>query len=221
MVSRKLLIASLALAGLASSEVAVARNSYCCNDANGRLACGDMLPAACQKRPYRILDGRGKVIKEVEAPLTAEQRTLREAADLRKQEEEKKVAEEKRRNQALLATYPNEKDIDAARGRALADLDKSAEDNQKRFEQAQKTKKKLDAEKEFYLKKPMPANVRKQIEENDKDIKVLQEAADKRKEQADAIRTRFEAEKSRYMELKYGKAPAAVATPAAADKRPR
>lgn len=219
--SNSLLLAAIALIGLTSADIASARNSYCCNDANGKLTCGDMLPAACHKRPYRVLDDRGRVIKEMEAPLTPEQRALRDAEEKKKQEEAKLAAEEKRRNQALVATYPSEKDIDLARDRALADFDKASADSQKRHDEALKQKKKLDAEKEFYLKKPMPANLKKQIEDNENAIKTAQAALENRKQEAAALRAKFDDEKKRYMELRYGKG--AVAAPAAstADKRPR
>lgn len=223
MVSPKsLLIASIALLGLATGGTAQARNSYCCNDANGKLACGDMLPPVCQKRPYRILDERGRLVKEVEAPLTPEQRALREAEDMKRQEEAKKAAEEMRRNQTLLATYPNEKDIDLARDRALADFDKASADTQKRYDEALKQKKKLDGEKEFYQKKPVPAKLKKQIEDNDNAIKTAQEAIETRKLEADALRAKFEDEKKRYMALRYGKTPRTV-EPAAgtAERRTR
>jgi len=207
MVSPKsLLIASIALIGLSAGETALARNSYCCNDANGRLTCGDMLPAACHKRAYRVFDEKGRLIKEFEAAPTPEQRALREAEEVKKQEEAKKAAEEKRRNQALLATYPHEKDIDLARERALAEFDKASGETQRRYDEAVKHKKKLDGEKEFYLKKPMPATLKKQIEENGNDIKTAQVALDARKQEADALRARFDEEKQRYMELRYGKA---------------
>ena len=221
----------VAALGLAAAGDASARNSYCCNDANGRLTCGDMLPAVCHKRAYRILDDRGHLVKEVEAPLTPEQRVLRDAEDAKKAEEAKKAAEEKRRNQALLATYPNEKDIDVARDRALADFDKASAETQKHHDAAMKEKKKLDAEKEFYVKKPMPANLKRQVEDNEAAIKTAQTALDSRKQERDALQAKYEEEKTHYMELRYGKKPRTVdpvpapvksAAPApGADKRPR
>ncbi len=212
--------AAAVLFGLALPNPANARNSYCCTDANGKLVCGDVLPTACHKRAYRVLDDRGRVIKEVEAPLSPEQRQLRDAAEAKKAEEAKKAAEEQRRNQALLATYPTEKDIDAARERALADFDKGSADNQKRYDDAVKQKKKLDAEKEFYAKKPMPANLKKQVEDNENALKTAQAALDSGKQERDALQAKYENEKKRYMELRYGKAPPAAA-PSATDVRPR
>ncbi|MBU1644717.1 MAG: hypothetical protein KJ787_00085 [Gammaproteobacteria bacterium] len=215
------MIAAITLLGVATGETALARSSYCCNDANGKLVCGDILPNACYKRAYRVLDERGRVVREVEAPLTPEQRQLREAEEAAKREAEKRAAEEKRRNQALLATYPNEKDIDLARDRALAEFEKASADTQKRYDAALKQKKKLDAEKEFYVKKPMPANLKKQVAENENDIKATREALDSRKHEADSLRAKYDEEKARYMALRYGKAPLAATPATAADKRPR
>ena len=224
MVSPKSLLLTtltLTVVGLAASDDAMARNSYCCNDANGKLTCGDMLPVACQKRAYRIIDEKGFLVREVEAPLTPEQRVLRDAEEVKKQEEAKKAAEEKRRNQALIATYPSEKDIDLARDRALADFDKASADTQKHYDEALKQKKKLDAEKEFYVKKPMPANLKKQIEDNDSAIRTAQAALDSRKQEGETLRAKFDDEKKRYMELRYGKSTVAAPPVSAADKRPR
>jgi hypothetical protein len=212
------IVAALALAAAAPVS---ARNSYCCNDANGKLNCGDTLPVACHKRAYRILDERGRLVKEVEAPLTPEQRLLREAEETKRAEEAKKAAEEKRRNQALLATYPHEKDIDAARERALDDFDKASAETQKRHEAALKEKKKLDAEQEFYAKKPMPANLKRQVEDNEAAIKTTQAALDTRKQDRAALQAKFDDEKKRYVELRYGNTPRSIDPVAPADRRPR
>jgi hypothetical protein len=200
-----LLAVLIAVLGLAAAAPAAARLSYCCNDAAGKLTCGDMVPGTCYNRAYRVFDEKGRLVREVEAPLSPEQRSLREAEKVRKAEEAKRLAEEKRRNQALLSTYSSEKDIDAARERALADFDKASADTRKRHEAAVKAKKKLDVEKEFFQKKPMPANLKKQVEDNESDLKTLQAALDARQQERDALAAKFDEEKKRYVELRYGK----------------
>jgi hypothetical protein len=203
---------SLAALGfaLASSLVfngaALARNSYCCNDPNGRLVCGDMLPAACQNRAYRIKDEKGQILREVEAPLTPEQRAAREVEKAKKLEEDKRLAEQKRRDVAMLATYHNEQAIDAARERTLAEFDKASVENTKRHEELVKRMKKLDGEKEFYQKKPLPPALKKQMEDTENALKVSQEALGKREQERSAIATRFDEDKKRYVDLRSGKA---------------
>lgn len=207
MVSYKYLavLVLVAASGLALNGAAVARNSYCCNDPNGRMVCGDILPAACQHRPYRIKDEKGQVLREVEAPLTPEQRAAREAENVRKLEEEKRLAEQKRRDMAMLATYPNAEAIDSARARALDEFDKASGESKRRHDEMVKRKKKLDMEKEFYQKKPMPAALKKQIDDADNDLKASQESLGKRQQEREALVAQFDEDKKRYADLRSGK----------------
>jgi hypothetical protein len=211
-----LLFASSALLVLdAAAQVRI----YCCDDTNGRKVCGDFLPAACQGRAYEERDNRGFVVKAVEAPLTEEQQARRDAETARREEAKKKAAEERRRTLALLSTYSNEKDINSARDRALAEVDKNMKQSQARLEEANKKKIKLDTEKEFYKGKPMPDSLKAQIRENEKEIKAQQAAVDSRVKEMEDIRTRFAEERKRYLELTGKKgvdaAPAPAAAPAA------
>ena len=170
-----LLFASSALfAGGAAAQVRI----YCCDDANGRKVCGDFLPPACQGRAYEERDNRGFVSKMVEAPLTEEQLARREAEKVKKEEEAKKAGEERRKVLALLSTYSSEKDITAARDRALAQVEQNLKQSQQRLEEAKKKKQKLDGEQEFYKGKALPGPVKAEIRENEKELKAQQAAVD-------------------------------------------
>ncbi|MDP2823585.1 MAG: hypothetical protein Q8O52_13030 [Sulfuritalea sp.] len=193
---------------------------YCCDDANGRKVCGDFLPVACQGRAYEERDNRGFVSKTVEAPLTAEQQARRDAEKTRKEEDAKKAAEERRRTLALLATYSSEKDINSARDRALAEVEKNMKQAQQRLEEANKKKKKLDSDKEFYKGKPLPEQVKADIRDNEKEIKAQQDGVAAKTKEMEEVRSRFAEEKKRYLELTGKKAmesaPAAAPAPAPA-----
>lgn len=193
--------ASLAL------DVSAQIRIYCCDDADGRKVCGDFLPPACQGRAYEERDNRGFVSKSVEAPLTAEQLARREAEKARKEAADKKAAEERRRTLALLSTYSNEKDIDKARDRSLAEIEKNMKQSQARLEEANKKKKKLELDKEFYKGKIVPDPVKAQIGDNDKEIKAQQTAVEGWTKEMAEVRGRFADEKKRYLELT-GKKPA-------------
>lgn len=222
-----LLFASSAL--LAMGAAAQTR-IYCCDDANGRKVCGDFLPTACQGRAYEERDNRGFVSKKVEAPLTAEQQARRAAELARKEEEAKRAAEERRRNLALLATYSSEKDINSAQTRALAEIDKNMKQAQQRLEEANKRKKKLESDKEFYRGKPLPEQVKADIRDNEKEIAAQKTAVAAKSKEMDDVRSRFADEKKRYLELTGKKpmeaapaaapAPAPAAEPAAAPAAP-
>jgi hypothetical protein len=145
--------------------------------------------------------GKGGVTKEVEAPLTAEQRAAREAEVVRKKEEERKAAEQARKDRALLDSYSNEKEIDAVRDRSIADIEKNAEQAKNRLESALAKQKKLDQEKEFYQKKPLPVQLKKQIEGNEEEIATQQKALAQKDVDIAAARERYEADKQRYLQL--------------------
>lgn len=198
---------------------------YCCDDAKGRKVCGDFLPVECQGRAHEERDNRGFVSKTVEAPLTAEQQARRDAEKARKEQEAKKAAEERRRTLALLATYSSEKDINTARDRALAEIEKNMKQSQQRLDEANKKKKKLESDKEFYKGKAVPEQVKADIRDNEKEINAQQDAVAARAKEMDDVRSRFAEEKKRYLELT-GKKPMdaepapATSAPAAAPAAP-
>lgn len=210
-----LLFASTAVLALGA---AAQTRIYCCDDAKGRKVCGDFLPAECQGRAYEERDSRGFVSKTVEAPLSAEQQARRDAEKAKKEEEKKKAGEDRRRTLALLSTYSSEKDINSARDRALAEVEKNMKQAQQRLEEANKKKQKIDSDKEFYKGKPVPDQVKAEIRDNEKEIKAQQAAVEGKAKEMEEVRNRFAEEKKRYLELTGKKAmdaaPAAETRPA-------
>ena len=201
--NRNTTLLSLALlTSLAPS--AHAAKSYCCSDERGRQVCGDSLPRECFGRAYREVSERGTTLRQVDAPLTAEQQARRDAELAAKTKEERTAVEERRKNQALLNTYASEKDVDLARARALADVESRAKEVQTKYGEALKRKQKLDGELEFYKKKLMPPELTEQIRASEAEIKAQQNAMDAKKQEMEQIRIRFDEEKKRYLELMRG-----------------
>lgn len=189
--------------GLGLTLPAAARITCC--DVDGKRTCGDPAPPQCVTRAKTVFN-KGGVAKEIEAPLTAAQIAARDAEAARKLEEEKKAAEQARKDRALLDSYTNEKEIDAARDRSIADIEKNAEQASNRLESAQAKQKKLEQEKEFYQKRPMPALLKRQIEENEREIATQQQALAQKDADIAATRERYAHDKQRYLQLS-GKAP--------------
>jgi hypothetical protein len=206
--NRLVLALVTALIGAAFALPAAAR-TFCCTDAKGRKLCGDTLPEQCENRAYKEF-GEGKV-RNVEAPLTPEQKAQREAAEAKKLEDEKLAAEAKRRDQALLNTYGNEKDIDLMRDRAVADTEATGKQAQEKYDAAIKRKKQLERELEFYAKKPVPANLKSQVKENEIEIAAQQKAIEDKKKDVEAVRAKFEEDRKRYRFLTQGDGKAAPA----------
>lgn len=183
--------------------VAPAASRVTCCDVGGKRTCGDPEPAQCVNKAKTEFT-KGGVAKEVEAPLTAEQRAAREADIVRKKEEEKKAAEQARRDRALLDSFSSEKDFDTARDRAIADIEKNAEQAKNRLDAALKKQEKLNKEKEFFQKKPIPQDLQSQIRDNESEIAAQQKALQEKDVRIGEIRARYEADKTRYRTLKSG-----------------
>lgn len=193
---------ALAALTLGLPAAAVARLTYCCQDDGGHQTCGDVLPVQCYNKAYRVLGAKAGVARQVDAPLTSEQRAQREADEQRRLADERVAREQKRRDMALLETYASEREIDDMRDRAVRTQEQALRDLQARKTALLARQKTLAAEAEFYAKKPMPAELRDSIKGVDADLKFVDEQTEVRKKDVEATRTRFDEEKRRFMELK-------------------
>lgn len=196
---------------LATASVQAAGDFYCCPDpVSGRRVCGDTLPEQCRGRAYRVLDRAGNTVKEVGPPLTAEQKAELAAESLRKKQLDEAAREQRRKDQALLDTYASPQDIDLAQRKAENDVNTAVQNAQASIEAARNKRKKFEQEAEFYKKKTMPAELAKEMRALDHEIKVQHELMDVKKQDAAAIRAKYELDRKRYFELT-GRSPAASA----------
>jgi response regulator of citrate/malate metabolism len=99
----------------------------------------------------------------------------------------------------------------------LAELEKNQKQSQARLDEANKKKKKIDQDREFYKGKPLPEDVKASIRDNEKEVAAQSAAVAAKVKEAAEVRARFEDERKRYLELT-GKKPTegAAATPATA-----
>lgn len=98
----------------------------CWKDKTGKVVgCGDKVPPEFEDAATKELDRRGVTRATTE---TAEERAKRaaqeEAAAKMKEEENKRHAEQRRRDQALLNTYANDREIDQRRDREIQEVDR-------------------------------------------------------------------------------------------------
>jgi len=106
---------------------------------------------------------------------------------------------------ALLNTYASEKDIDEARARALDETQAAIQETQKRIDGALARQKELAAEKEFYVKKPMPPKLKQDIGNNEIEIKTQTELLEAKKKDISIINAKYDDDKQRYILLTKGK----------------
>ena len=200
--SRLILALVLALAALEGAPVAAAAGKlFCCNDANGKQVCGDLMLQECYGRAYRELGDTGRTVRNVEAPLTAEQRAERAAEDEKRKLEEAAMKEQQRKDQALLNTYGSVRDIEAMRDRALGDVQKSISDAEARIAEIRAQRVKFQNEAEFYKKKQLPPEVQKGLKDADFEIKAQQSVIDSKKKEMEIIREKYDEDKRQYLDL--------------------
>lgn len=212
--SALLITTTLFLAGEAAAQARI----FCCDDAKGRKVCADFVPPQCANRAYEERDGQGRISKKYDAPLNAEQQARRDAELARADMEKRKAVEAQRHSTALLASYANEKEIDSARDRALAMLEKNLQQSRAKLDEANKLKKKLDGEKVSYKNKPLPAQTKSLIRDNESELRAQQAAVETQTKEMDEVRARFALEKQEYLALT-GKKPESAATNEAAVKK--
>jgi hypothetical protein len=181
----------------------------------GKTVYTERLPAEAAGKSNEQLNRQGTVVKRESAAPTGEELAAREAERKRKLDEEAARKEEKRKNQALLNTYPNEKDIDDARARALQINEEAIKEAEQKLAEAQKRQKVLAAEAEFYQKKPMPAHLKQDIQTNQVELKAHGELLDAKRKETAAINAKYDEDKRRYVELTRGGATGATAPVAA------
>lgn len=206
LVRRRHLLLLPVLAGLAAFASPASAVTFCCNDDNGRRLCGDILPWQCAKRAHQEYNSLGVMIRQHDAPLTAEQRAQQRAETIRKKEAERLAAEEDRRNRALLASYPSVADIDAKRERNIEEAGKGLHELQLRLTAALQRRDELAREAEFFQKRPMPADLKTGIRDNTAELAGLQADVETKKKEIAEIQARFDEEKKRYLSLSKGAA---------------
>ena len=192
------------LLGLLLTNLASAAGEfYCCQEpASGRRICGDVVPEACRGRGYRVLDRGGNLLKEVGPPLSPEQRAIEAEMERQRKQAEAQLREQRRRDQALLDTYATLEDIDIAQRKAEADVAILMRSTQDIIEKARKRRQKLDNEAEFYKKRPMPPELVRDLRTNEQEIATQQDILAGKQRELDAVKSRYEAERKRYLELR-------------------
>ncbi|MDR0379471.1 MAG: hypothetical protein LBI62_05940 [Candidatus Accumulibacter sp.] len=195
------------LSGEAFSAMSGGGRFYCCTDANGKYVCGDILPYACYGRAYRELGADGRTLREVAAPLTAEQRAQRAAEEVQRQKDAILQKEQQRKDQVLLETYIDLDDIEAARKRALDNIHQSIRNAEERIADIQVHRRKYEEEAEFYQKKELPPEIRKGLADTEFEIKAQESIIEKKSKDLTALREKFDEDRRRFLDLQQRKVP--------------
>jgi hypothetical protein len=180
---------------------AATADMYVCTNKAGRTVSGDLPPPDCKDRDIRVLNPDGSLQRVIPAPLTAQQRRERDAAEEARLRQEELDRAQSRRDRALMETYGSVEEIEFARKRSLAGRQMLVDRANERIAQYKKEKKRLDDEAEFYAKREMPAKLKEEFAAN----KTLTEQQEKTRADAQVemkhINERFDADRRRYEEI--------------------
>lgn len=177
------------------------RNIYCCDDAQGRPVCGDILPSACYGQAYRVISPQGTVRRHVAAPLTPEEIARRDAEEKARKEEEARLLAQRRLDEALLETYKSLEDIDDREERALADVERSVEDIRAREVELIEQRGRYRQEAEFYEGREPPRELTTALRLIETELMAYRSVIDAKELEKSAIRARYAADRRRYAEL--------------------
>jgi len=179
--------------------------TYRCTGKDGKKYYGSTIPTPCLGQPIDQLNMRGMLVKRIDPEGDEKARLEKEAEEKRLREEDAAKKEALRRNRALLATYTSEKDVDAARRRALAENQKAVKEAEQRIEALKKRRAGYDKELEFYKdgNKP-PAKLQEDIRATEVDIEATQGLLASKRKQTEAINAKYDEDKRRYVELTRG-----------------
>ena len=191
-----------ALVLVCAAPLAAQAQSYRCVGADGKRYYGSTIPQECYRRPVEQLNAQGLVIKRIDPVAAEKERQAKEAADAKKREAEAVTREASRRNQALLATYTSEKDIEDARARALAENGKATRDVEERIASVRKRQAGYEKEAAAYNDKAeLPAKLRDDIKNAEDELKVQQQLLEAKQREAGSINARYDDDKKRYSQI--------------------
>jgi hypothetical protein len=210
----------LALALLAAAPLVAGAQSFRCVGKDGKKYYGSTIPQQCLGLPVEQLNSAGSVIRRIDPEGDEKARLAKEAEAAKKRQEDAAAKEADRRNRALLATYTSEKDIDEARGRALADNEKAVKEVEARIAALKKRQEGFDKEMEFYKEGPaaakdgkgkpkpgaskpvkVPPKLAEDMKNAEIDLKAQEQLLDAKKKEVEAINAKYDEDKKRYLEL--------------------
>ncbi len=165
------------------------RLSYCCVESGQRLLCADTLPKACHDRAYRVMNGQGMVVRQVDAPLSPSQQAQRMQDEQKRKDAAQRQEAQRRRDRALLASYSSEQELAQMRANALAPHQLAQQEFSARLQALLRAPASTDPQQQRE-RAAEQQGLRLSIANHERDI--------------EAINRRFDAELQRFRELQAG-----------------
>ena len=173
---------------VACSPVWAGDTIKCCIDDNGARRCSDLLPRICHGRAYQILDSSGNILQRVAPPLSKEERSQKESEDQTRRQQKLQAYEQKRKDRALLETYPTLQDLENARDDTLFDLNEEIRAAEEGIKLAESRRKGVKPDSPIF-------------KQQESQIRTLNEVITARRREYEQVKVRFAEDRNRYIEL--------------------
>lgn len=201
MVTRCVAALGLMLASLLSTPAVAGGAILCCENAEGRRVCGDVLPQACYGRAYRRVASDGTVIERIAAPMSEAERIAAEReARLRELEEDRRRMQ-RLQDRALLDTYRSAADIDQREQRAIGEIERDLAKAKAREEQLRQAQERLQEEAKLHPAGAVPADLTQAIRDNQSELAAQETVIDAKLKNIDAVRARYSRDRERFKTL--------------------
>ncbi len=184
----------------AAPLVAQAQYTYRCMGADGKKFYGSAIPMQCAGRLVEVMNSGGMVVKRIDPVAEEKERAAKAGKEGRSRSDQTlEERDEERRNRALLATYTSVKDIEDARGRALADNAEQAGRFEKRITDLRARRVRYEKELETYKKDGKASStVEDNIKNVDLEIAAQEELLKSKLNEVGGINVKYDADKKRY-----------------------
>ncbi len=178
-------------------------------DENGEIRYSDRLPAAQSKKKHQQLNPQGVVLSTTEAAKSEAELATEAAARLKLEEEQAAEAEANKlqyqKDQVLLLTFSNEKELGLARNDRIEVLDSVIQLINKSLVATQQTLEELQTRaEETYLSKgkKVPGGLAQRIEHFSRKTEIRNTQLELKKVEKDKINEQYELDLARYRFLK-------------------
>ncbi len=185
------------------SQSAAAGRIYKWTDEKGVTHYGEAIPAEYRDQAAAEMSKTGVTVKRIDAVATPEQRRAADERARLEREEQKRLFEQRRRETALLNTYTSAREIEDARERSLLLPQQAIRGLQPRLKKAEDRLKSLQDQADAIQKsgKNVPEHLRDDVGDQKLEVESLRADIGRYQTQIEAIKTRFDADKARYIEL--------------------
>lgn len=172
-------------------------------DENGVTHYGQSIPQEYSNEAAEEMNRSGLTVRKIDAARTPEERRALEEKAEQERQEQKRLAEQQRRDRALMNTYGSVEEIDAARERNLALPTQTLRNLDPHLKKAQASLARLQAKRDELTKagKPVPDYLTEDIEAHEREVQGLRADMDRQAAQIAHIKTRYDADRKRFIEL--------------------